>query len=253
MNGWLIYDEEGAKRNVWFIRRLEEEFALYGVDLRLKIVEDGFEGVLPKFAIVRTIAPEINAWLEERGVRVCNNVKTAKVACDKWETYLACKAWGIPVLPTERTCEALSFPLVAKSRRGHGGTEVFWVEKQTQAETFGADYVFQRPSEILGKDMRVYAIGGDIIASVMRTSAHGFKSNFSLGGMVELAQADETQKAIVRALYENLKFDFVGIDFLPTANGWALNEIEDAAGTRMLYSCSDIDIIPIYVKHVLRG
>ena len=67
---------------------------------------------------------------------------------------------------------------------------------------------------------------------------------------MQLFEADETQKAIVKTLYEKLKFDYIGVDFLPTETGWVLNEIEDSAGARMLYSCSKLDIISLYAKHI---
>lgn len=255
MKGWLIYDKIGASRNQWFIHRLIDEAKLYDTDLELRLTDEIETAPLPDFAIVRTIAPKINQRLETQGVRTVNNYKTAKAACDKWETYLLCKRLGLPVLETSLAEEeAGEFPQVLKARNGHGGAEVFWVEnrKQVQAKTEkGKKYILQHPSDTLGRDMRIYAIGGEIVASVLRQSDSDFRSNFSLGGKVSLAQADETQKEIVKTLYNELKFDFVGIDFLPHKGGWVLNEIEDSAGTRMLYQCSDIDIVKPFMKHVI--
>jgi glutathione synthase/RimK-type ligase-like ATP-grasp enzyme len=188
---------------------------------------------------------------------VFNNAKTAAVACDKWETYQSCKAWGIPVLRTVKQGEKMQYPCVMKSRNGHGGEEVFWVETEEETQKIlekqggGKEYILQAPNEILGKDMRVYAIGGKIVASVLRSSACDFRSNFSLGGKVEKAQADGWQEQVVNTLYQKLKFDYIGVDFLPTATGWVLNEIEDSAGARMLYSCTDIDIVKLYAAHIL--
>lgn len=255
MNGWLIYNAQGAEKNAWFIQRLKDEAAKRGARLELKICDgtERFEnGKLPDFAIVRSILPQINAALEKRGVRTFNNAKTAEVACDKWETYLLCKRLGIPVLPTvQAEAGGLSYPLVYKSRSGHGGAEVFWAESEREV-TQKEGYILQKPCEILGKDMRVYAVGGEIVAAVLRESQTDFRSNYSLGGNVTLASADERQKQIVRKLYGELQFDFVGIDFLPTTEGWVLNEIEDAAGTRMLYGCSKIDIVPLFMEYVLK-
>ena len=98
--------------------------------------------------------------------------------------------------------------------------------------------------------MRVYAIGGEIIASVLRESESDFRSNYSLGGNIRLVEADEQQKKLVKRIYELLGFDFIGIDFLPTEHGWVVNELEDAAGARMLYSVSDIDIAERMVEQI---
>ena len=260
MKGWLVYDALGAQRNEWYISRLQAEAEKYGLALLLKIVEKGdltalFEGDLPDFAIVRTICPKINARLEALGVRTFNNAKTAELACDKYKTYLACKAWNIPVLPTWRAGERTEFPCVMKRTDGHGGTEVFWIKNQAELEKYaqtGGEYIYQKPNKILGKDMRVYTVGGEIVGAVLRSSSDSFKSNFSLGGSVQSAEVDKEQKAIVAKLYKELAFDYVGIDFLPTEEGWVLNEIEDSAGARMLYQCTDVDIAALFIRHVYK-
>lgn len=258
MNGWLCYNETGAEKNAWFIDRLIREAEKRGISLSLKIIK-GFPftfDCLPDFAIVRFICPLLNDYFQSHGVRVFNNALTARVACDKWLTYQFLSDNGMPVLETELCFhQTMSFPLVAKSRDGHGGNEVFWVENEPALEkvknTLGCtDFIVQKPSDILGKDMRVYAVGGEIIACVLRTAKTDFRSNFSLGGSVTLVQADEKQKKLVKQLYELLHFDFVGIDFLPTKNGWVINEIEDSAGARMLYSLSDMDIACTMIEHV---
>ncbi len=258
MKGWLVYDALGANRNEWYISRLQTEAESCGLALELKIFGEGdftalSQGCLPDFAIVRTICPQINKRLEALGVRTFNNGKTAEIACDKYKTYLACKAWNIPVLPTWRAGERTEFPCVMKRTDGHGGTEVFWIESEAEIEKIkqtGGEYIFQTPNEILGKDMRVYAVGGEIVGAVLRSSSSGFKSNFSLGGRVQAVTADKAQKAIVARLYQELGFDYVGIDFLPTKEGWVLNEIEDSAGARMLYECTDVGIAELFIKHV---
>ena len=174
MNGWLCYDEIGAKRNAWFINRLIEKASARGISLSLRVIDNlNFSfPTLPDFAIVRFICPTLNEWLEAQGVRVYNNANTARIACDKWLTYQFLLLHGIPVLETELvSARTIPFPLVAKARNGHGGSEVFWVKNETELTRIkdklkNQDFIVQRPSNILGKDMRVYAIGGEIIASV---------------------------------------------------------------------------------------
>lgn len=267
MNGWLIYDEAGAKRNEWFIARLIEAANARGVALTLKTDCENWrleEENLPDFAIVRTIHPALNKRLERLGVRCVNNAETSRVANDKWQTYLSCKEWGIPVLPTQpftniNDTKKQEYPLVLKSTDGHGGAEVFWIEDERalkeRAQTLDfakKKYVLQSPCKTLGKDIRAYVIGGEIVACVLRESETSFKSNFSLGGKVCAVQADEEQKKIVLKLYEKLRFDYVGVDFLPSENGYVLNEIEDAAGARMLYETSDVDIVELFIDHIIK-
>ena len=268
MNGWLIYDGAGARKNQWFIDRLIELGTQAGVSLSLRICEgtETFAGEkLPDFAIVRTIAPQLNVRLEALGVRTFNNAETSRIANDKWLTYRAGKEWDIPVLPTRLLTEAspsggAAYPCVIKSRDGHGGAEVYratnaleYARAANALTSAGKKGIVQEQNKVLGKDVRLYALGGEIVAGVLRTSAGDFRSNFSLGGKVQPFEADERQRAIVARLYEKLRFDYVGVDLLPDgAGGWVLNEIEDAAGARMLYQTSDIDIAERFLRHVIR-
>lgn len=262
MKGWLVYNEEGAARNSWFISHLVACFYEQGIDLRLKIVtgeEENFSN-LPDFALVRTIAPKLNARLERLGVITLNNGLTASVANDKYTTYETAKKLEIPVLPTwlygAQEKEKLSYPLVLKTVDGHGGKEVSWVKSRRALPVFsdGRKRILQQPSDVLGKDMRAYVVGDEIVACVLRESNVDFRSNYTLGGKITPVEPTSAQREIVKRLYEYLKFDYVGIDFLPTANGWVLNEIEDAAGARMLYACTQVDIaekLAVYVKEKL--
>lgn len=258
MKGWLIYDGEGIKRNVWFAEKLINAALSRGVELELKI--SGLNGTyaagnaLPDFAIVRVIRPEIQQFLEERGVRVFNNFRTAKVANDKYGTYLCARRLGLPVMPTFPARQADFFPCVLKTRDGHGGSEVFWINDGRDLANASVDAdkcIVQKPCSDLGKDMRVYSFGGKITAGVLRTSQVDFRSNFSLGGEVAPCEVSPEQKEIVAALHAELGFDFVGVDFISDGGRWVLNEIEDVVGTRMLYKCTPHDAAEEYMDYIV--
>jgi len=249
--GLLIYDSEGAKRNFWFIEQIIASSKERGLDVKLVTLPEAcFEAA--DFAIVRAIAPEINAKLESEGVRVFNNALTSKTANDKWLTYLLCKRLGLPVMPTALVgqVENARYPIIVKSRSGHGGSEVFWVEGEEKLSSYPKHYIAQEPCSELGKDMRVYVVGGKIVYSVLRTANSGFKSNFCLGGSARLAEPDENQKRCVLKICDYLKPDFAAIDFIRHNGGWVVNEIEDAAGVRMLYDLKVCDFVKEYVNYI---
>ncbi len=263
MRGILVYDKVGAKRNEWFINSLIENFNKKKVDLRLVVVDnDGFEfDENIDFAIVRTIAPRINERLENAGVRVMNNYKTSLIANDKWETYLLAKRLNIRVMPTYRCVEEIdekAFPYVVKSRAGHGGSEVFWAENMSELiavkERLDKDkipFIIQSPSTTLGKDMRVYVMGGKIIEGILRSNPNSFKSNFSLGGTATKFAVCEKQIEVVNKLCDYLKCDYVGVDFIIDNGEWILNEIEDVVGSRMLYETTDFDVAKEYANYIV--
>ena len=99
--------------------------------------------------------------------------------------------------------------------------------------------------------MRVYVLGGEVLAAVKRTSECDFRSNFSLGGKAEIIDLPDEVKEYIRLIIEALSPDLVGIDFIRHNGEWVLGEIEDVVGTRMLYALTDIDAADEYVGYVI--
>ncbi len=262
MTGWLVYDDEGATRNAWFIERLIAAMQGHGHTLTLFLAKTLSElpDRLPDFAIVRTINPSLNAFFEERKIPVFNNAKTARIACDKWATYQFCKEQDISVLPTKliEDTPPFAFPFVLKSRDGHGGKEVFLIEKEEEYAPFVIQkdrgrYEAQPLCSESGKDMRVYLLGGEIYAAMLRTSRSDFRSNYSLGGGVSKAKVTKRQRAVLEKIYAALQCDFVGVDFIRHHGEWVLNEIEDSVGTRMLYAHTRLDAVQAYADHIAKN
>ena len=262
MRGWLVYSQEGYDLNRWFADRLSVSAAEEGLDLTRCIISgDGGlpSGPMPDFAVMRVIRPDLSAMLEAKGVRVFNDAETARVANDKWETFRLARRLGIPVLDTKRftlpECGAMRFPCVVKSLDGHGGSEVFLVRDADTLEpilamTGKSAFIAQSLCDEPGVDMRVYMLGGEAIATVRRTSKTDFRSNFKLGGKVERVDPVPNVVEIAKRLYDHLKFDFVGVDFIRHGGRWMLNEIEDVVGTRMLYATGDLDVASLFMRHV---
>lgn len=257
MNGLLVYDYEGARRNKWFIDRLIECAKKVGLKLTVKYADEPFGGAYVSFAVVRADNADINARYERKGLRVFNNALTAEIANDKWRTYELCNRLGLPVMPTYRTMPE-RFPVIIKSVNGHGGKEVFWANNELSAMEYerkiayaGKRFIFQQPCSDIGIDVRLYMMGGDVVAAVERTGAD-FKSNFSLGGSVRVVEPAAEQVQAAQKIAAHLHSDYIGIDFIRHNGEWVVNEIEDAAGARMLYASSDIDIAEVFAEYIAR-
>lgn len=156
---------------------------------------------------------------------------------------------------------------IIKSVCGHGGQEVLtlseyvseygdelivndaFCSQEKNASDYYTDYCVIQPVVKNEGDVRVYIVGGDIIGAVKRTS-DTLKSNYSLGGHVELYKLNESQIIQVKNITENISLDYAGIDFLLVDNEFIFNEIEDVVGARMLSLCSDTDYIELYLKHI---
>ena len=179
-------------------------------------------------------------------------------------------------------------PRIIKGVSGHGGDQVFLynpdhqdkseVDIESKKNTLLAnqektlvnqDKVFAKKKEILAslnntdiviqpvigdkkQDLRVYVIGKTIIAAILRTAKDGFKSNYSLGGDVINYHLSDQETQLITKIINEFDFGLVGIDFLIEDDGSLLfNEIEDVVGSRMLYKCTDINIVNLYLKHIL--
>ncbi len=273
--GWLIYDREGADRNRWFIERLIHTAQNRGLSLELVITDElafglqnnqlfiqgGDKKLKPEFAIVRTIFPLLSLHLEKMGIQVFNSARVSAICNDKRLTHLFASALDLPMMDT-LFCDRLrmshmmvEFPCIVKSSNGHGGKEVFWVDTAKQLEeAIGSmqthEYLIQKPASDRGRDLRVYMIGGEIIASILRSSDQSFKSNFTLGGKASVYDLAPTQREIVYKIASHLNADMIGIDFVFDHGRFMLNEIEDVVGTRMIYNLTDIDIIALFIDHI---
>lgn len=286
MLGWLIYSKPDAAYNKHYIAMHYEEGKKLGIAIQLLFIEDfdfgikentwflTYEGApikRPDFVICRTIYPLFSKQLEYMNIPVFNNAKVAQICNDKARTYQYLAKTGIKMVDTtfykneylKEKLEQAEPNTVIKAVNGHGGAQVFLtqsteaVEKKNTAGQILAgiakeDIVFQPLVGSRCQDVRVYVIGSNIMAAVCRSAKQGFRANFSLGGEVCLYQLKEAEKKIVEKIISQFAFGLVGIDFLVEDSGaFLFNEIEDVVGARMLYQCSNMNLVRLYLTFIL--
>lgn len=257
LKGYLVYDHENAEKNKWFIETFIKTAKDFKLDVELVYTESVQEKPLPDFAVVRAISPTTNEYYEDKRVKVFNNYITNFTANDKYRTYKLAKILKIPVMNTVTANEDVKYPFIMKSVDGHGGSGVFMVtddksyqyaKQQLKEKT----YIKQAVCSALGKDLRVYVMGKKILAGALRLSENDFRSNFSLGGKATHVKVPTGCKKVIKKLYKELKFDFVGIDFIFNNGKPILNEIEDPVGCRMLYSFG-LNPIKDFVRYIVKN
>ena len=68
---------------------------------------------------------------------------------------------------------------------------------------------------------------------------------------MELYQLTEEQEENINRITALFDFGLVGIDFIVADDGTLLfNEIEDVVGARMLYQCTDINLVKKYLSFI---
>jgi gamma-F420-2:alpha-L-glutamate ligase len=279
LQAWLIYSEKDVQFNEQYIQLYFEEGKKLGIEFYLLLAENLQLGIkegkllveyfykeinTPDFAICRTIYPLLSKQLELIGIKVFNNATVADICNDKAKTYQYVAQSGIRMVDTyfckknflNNQIMKIEDNTIVKSVSGHGGQEVFLWNKEDNENILDRikdkDTVIQALIGESHKDLRVYVIGNQIVGAVLRTAQEGFKSNFSLGGKVELYHLTKEESGIVNSVIQLFYFGLVGIDFLIDNNGeLVFNEIEDVVGSRMLFQCSDINIVRLYLEFII--
>lgn len=260
VKGILVYTSADAEYNKWFIDHIIEEGRKCNLDIRL-VLSDKEE--VPDndidFAIVRNRDSKLCKRLEENNIRCFNSSYVVNIGNDKWEMYKDFNSAGIPVMYTQKT--KLPYPFVMKPVDGHGGENVYLIKNADEYESVISNIPDERRGDLIyqviatekGRDIRVYVVGGTILTAMERIAVDtekDFRSNYSLNGNAkEHALTDEELKLAAKVA-DHIKADFVGIDLIYNNGRPVVNEIEDAVGTRMLYSLTDIDPVREFVAHI---
>jgi len=256
MFGYLIYNREEKSINQVFIKNLIDAAKKRKITLCYKNKDEldlTTQKVMVDFAINRTRDFMLAKRLEERGIQVFNSSYTCQVGNDKLLCYQAMDILGERYLPLKSS--ELAFPYVCKSRAGHGGREVYMVTRQEELDLVrkklkGKPYICQEIASELGKDLRVYMLGGQVVKAILRSSQDDFRSNYGLHGNAEVYSLSEKEAKRAKAIAEFIKGDYIGVDFLWHEGQWLFNEIEDVAGARMLYERTDLDIADLFLEYI---
>lgn len=239
MSGILIYSRFEAERNAFSVAKYKEN-----LDISLMLEEEINYSAPADFVINRTNDYKIAEAFEKRGIRVFNPSRLTRLANDKQKCYEFMRDNGIEILPINYKTP----PLVMKPVGGKGGKDVVFIKDAAPPEKEG--FVYQKPASDLGKDLRVWLMGGEIIAAVLRESKTDFRANFCLGGNAALYRLSAEEIALIDKISGLLEYDYIGIDFLFNDGKIIFNEIEDSVGARMLYNLTNIDIIEKYCSYI---
>lgn len=273
--GWLIYKEQDVFGNEGYINWFIEEAAKQELSLELVLRETIAAGVIdnqpailregqpetPDFAIVRTIEPILNLHLETAGVAVFNSYEVSRIANDKALAHHHVQQLGVPMNDTFylqtsllKDEPPLAYPFVLKQTGGRGGKEVYWIANDKDWASCRENLpqtslIAQKTDVQIGKDIRVFVVGKEIVGAVLRESKKDFRANFKLGGHASLIDLSDAKTSYIQRIINRFEFGMVGIDFLIASDGGLLfNEIEDIVGSRTLSATSEINILEKYIS-----
>jgi gamma-F420-2:alpha-L-glutamate ligase len=273
---WLIYERAHIPRNQFFIDRWLKAGHERGIRVEVMTLDAITPGIrgnfpalwtpagvnMPDCVVMRANAPLLSAHLEAMGIPVFNNARLARLCNDKRLTHQL--ASGIaPMMDTafinagDSACP-FSYPVVVKSAHGNGGRQVFLAEDdrayaKALAQIQPDAALVQPLCDTPGRDVRVYMLGHEVKASMMRQSATDFRSNVGLGAEAVPYDPGAGILEVARTFADRLNPGLIGVDFIFHRGQLLFNEIEDAVGTRMLYALGRFDIVKDYLAFILKA
>jgi ribosomal protein S6--L-glutamate ligase len=157
-----------------------------------------------------------------------------------------------------------SYPVILKSVAGAQGIGVSIVESdrglRSIVEMILEDgdaspvIIQQYVKESRGKDIRIFVVGGKIVAAMERiaTKKGEFRSNFSLGGKVRLAELSLSEKKLALKATKACGLDFSGVDLIRTKEGPKILEVNCNPGLDGITQASGVDVAGTLIKYLVR-
>jgi len=186
------------------------------------------------------------------GVDVRNPPGALIVAHDKLLTARTLRLAGLPHPHTTHISQALpaavpDLPLVLKPRFGSWGRDVELCSTADELDSALARLqgkrwfrehgaLAQELVEPKGWDLRLVVASGRVVGAARRVAHHGeWRTNAALGADVVPADPPPIARALALAAAKAARVDLVGVDLLPTRNGFVVLELNGAVDFRPLY------------------
>jgi len=211
--------------------------------------------------------------LQEQGVPVFNKPSAIEKCVDKFRSLYIFKQHGLPAprtIVTERSSLALKslehlgskFVVIKPmfGSRGHGSArfvlsdrDVMW-EVTRSLQFTGHTIYLQEYIEHGGMDFRVFTLGYEVLAAMVRKAPKGsWKTNIARGGTpIPLKKLDPEVEELAIKAARVLECEIAGVDIIKTKDGMYVLEINSQPGWRGLQSAHpDIDIAMEISRYVV--
>lgn len=154
--------------------------------------------------------------------------------------------------------ETFSYPLVIKEAFGSFGAQVYLIHNREeliakQKELLYTPHLYQEfIASSKGRDVRIYVVGDQVVASMYRHSDTDFRANISNGASMSPYEPSEAFCQLAIKATEELGADFTGVDLLFGENNEPiLCEVNSNAHIKNIYDCTGIDVAEAIFKHIL--
>ncbi|MEN8150239.1 MAG: RimK family alpha-L-glutamate ligase [Planctomycetota bacterium] len=209
--------------------------------------------------------------MELLGVPTTAGSAAIRLARDKMESLQVLAAKGLPVPPTALVRETPDAdwavaavggpPVVLKFLSGTHGTGVFLAESLDAARTI-LEAMWGIEKNLLvqgyietaaGRDLRLFVIGDEVVASIRRTAPPGsFKANLHQGGRATAVTPDDATVELALAAAKAIGLHVAGVDLLTGDDGPLVTEVNASPGLEGVEDATGKDVAGAVVDAAIR-
>jgi ribosomal protein S6--L-glutamate ligase len=150
-------------------------------------------------------------------------------------------------------------PVVIKLLEGTQGIGVVLAETRKAAESVIAAFrqlqanllVQEYIQEAQGTDIRVFVVGNEVVASMMRTAAPGeFRSNLHRGGKSESVELTPTEARMATEAARVLGLNIAGVDLIRSDRGPLVLEVNASPGLEGIEESTGVNVAEAIIKNI---
>ena len=272
-NRWMIHAAEKAGFEAWPLTNLD--VLASSVPDRLIPATTAFD-TLPDAVLLADKDLLLARAFEKRGVRVFNPSDTVGICDHKGLMHDVLSSHAVPTPVTiqapfmymppkevdgrflKAVVQHLGLPLVVKEAYGSFGEQVYLIHTEEEltritTQLAGKPFMYQQYiADSHGRDMRLNVVGGQVVASMIRTSKTDFRANVTAGGQTVACDPPAEASALAIRATEAVGADFAGVDLLFHNGGFLVCEVNTNPHIRSIYEATGTDIAPYMISWIDR-
>jgi ribosomal protein S6--L-glutamate ligase len=221
-----------------------------------------FDAIVPRIGASYTFyGSAVVRQFEMKGVFSANDSQAITRSRDKLRSLQVLSGAGVG-LPTTTFAHSTRHtkglldrvggpPVIIKLLEGTQGVGVVLAETRKAAESVIAAFrqldanilVQEFIKEAGGDDLRVFVIGGKVVAAMIRHAAPGeFRSNLHRGGTAEAVKLTAAEKRTAVRAAKALGLHVAGVDMLRSNRGPVVLEVNSSPGLEGIEAASGVDV-----------
>jgi RimK family alpha-L-glutamate ligase len=208
-------------------------------------------------------------WIENRGVRVVNSPRVIERSVDKFYTTTLLHEAGL-LVPETVVCERMEEAMAAVRAMGdvvikpifgslgHGMVRLSDPETALRVvralDQIKSVFYVQRAVDHGGRDLRIFVVGGRVLAAIERRAPKGeWRTNVAIGGSATAVDVSPEIERTAIAAAAAVGADYAGVDLLPARDGaMYVLEVNGIPGWQGLQQATGVDVAASIVEHVER-